>query len=100
MSGGHFSYNQNRIEYIIEAIDELIRDNDRTDKDEWGDTVGNQYKPETIKRFKEAVVLLRLAQVYAQRIDWLVSCDDGEESFHKRLEEELNELQAPLHSRT
>jgi hypothetical protein len=35
---------------------------------------------------------LKLAYVYAQRIDWLLSCDDGEDSFHKRLQAQLKEL--------
>lgn len=48
-----------------------------------------EYTEETIKEFKTAVRTLRMAQVYAQRIDWLICCDDGEESFHKRLSENL-----------
>jgi hypothetical protein len=51
-----------------------------------------RYSDETIKEFKEGVRLCKLAYVYAQRIDWLVSCDDGEESFHERLKEELEEV--------
>jgi hypothetical protein len=35
---------------------------------------------------------LKIAQVYAQRVDWLVSGDDGEESFITRLDEDLNKL--------
>lgn len=30
--------------------------------------------------------------IYTQRIDWLLSGDDGEESFHSRLKEELDKL--------
>jgi hypothetical protein len=37
--------------------------------------------------------VLRVAAVYAQRIDWLLSGDDGEESFLKRLKEELGQLE-------
>ena len=36
--------------------------------------------------------ILKQAEIYAQRIDWLLSGDDGEESFHERLKEELEEL--------
>ena len=42
---------------------------------------------------KEAVKALKIAQVYAQRVDWLFSGDDGEESFLSRLEEELKKLE-------
>lgn len=31
-------------------------------------------------------------EVYVQRIDWLASGDDGEDSFHKRLEADLEKL--------
>lgn len=48
-----------------------------------------EYTEETINEFKTAVRTLRMAQVYAQRIDWLICGDDGEESFHKRLSENL-----------
>jgi hypothetical protein len=33
-----------------------------------------------------------MAAIYVQRIDWLMSGDDGEESFMRRLKEELDEL--------
>ena len=91
MSGGHFNYNQWRIRDIAEQIDELIKSNDDETLDEWGDRRGRGYSPETIERFREAVAALRVAAIYAQRVDWLVSGDDGEEAFHKRLQEELNE---------
>lgn len=34
------------------------------------------------------------AQVYAQRIDWLLSGDDGEDNFHLRLKEDLANLKS------
>jgi hypothetical protein len=33
-----------------------------------------------------------MAQVYAHRVDWLLSGDDGEESFLRRLAEDLKNL--------
>jgi hypothetical protein len=45
-----------------------------------------------ITKFKEGLDILRKAEVYAQRIDWLVSGDDGEESFLERLKEDLEKL--------
>lgn len=33
-----------------------------------------------------------MAEIYAQRIDWLISGDDNENTFHKRLKEEINKL--------
>lgn len=92
MSGGHFNYDQYRIGYIADEIEELIRNNDDESVNEWGDTVGRGYTAETIAEFKTAVELLRKAQIYAHRIDWLVSCDDGEDTFHERLAEDLENL--------
>lgn len=52
-----------------------------------------EYTEETIQIFKDAVKLLRKAAIYANRIDWLLSGDDGEDSLKERLEEELKELE-------
>jgi hypothetical protein len=51
-----------------------------------------KYPDEVIEKMKEGIEALKRAQIYAHRIDWLLSGDDGEESFLRRLEEELNEL--------
>ena len=77
MSGGHFNYQQYNIQNIADDVEQLIESND-----------GN-YSEETIVEFKRGLELLRKAQVYVQRIDWLVSGDDGEETFHKRLKNEI-----------
>ena len=37
--------------------------------------------------------MLKKAYIYAQRVDWLLSGDDGNESFIERLTEELNKLE-------
>ena len=92
MSGGHFDYKQWEISNIADEVEQLILTNDSEEKDEWGDRKGYHYSPETIEEFKKGLVLLRQAYVYAQRIDWLVSGDDGEDSFHNRLKFELEKL--------
>ena len=89
MSGGHFDYKQWHIVNIAGEIQELIFSNDDESLDAWGDKRGKFYSDQTIKEFETAVRYLRLAYVYAQRVDWLVSGDDGEDSFHKRLKIEL-----------
>lgn len=48
--------------------------------------------PEVLEEFKKGLKILKMAAIYAQRIDWLMSGDDGEESFKRRLKEELDEL--------
>jgi hypothetical protein len=44
---------------------------------------------EDVKKGADAILK---AQVYMQRIDYLLSGDDGEETFLKRLKEDLSKL--------
>jgi hypothetical protein len=87
MSGGYFNYNQYRITDIAEQIKEIIRDNE--------DGIAEEcyiYSEKTIDEFRNAVYALCKAAVYAQRIDWLLCSDDGEETFHERLFEDLENI--------
>ncbi len=109
MSGGHFDYQQFRFSSIADDIMKEICDNEKGYED-WSEP-GSMYfddnesgsvkvKPdgwqrhsnETLKEFKEGFRLCKLAHVYVQRIDWLLSGDDGEENFHKRLKDDLEAL--------
>ena len=92
MSGGHFNYNQYLLNEIIDEIDQLVHVNGKYRTDDYGYDITQHYSEETIKRFKEAAIAVRKAFVYIHRIDWLVSDDDGEESFHERLNEELEKI--------
>ena len=115
MSGGHFDYYQWQIEDIANSIEDYIYGHsiDKEDinyyiEDHWLNdkekeyikknkhTIPNRYNynKDTIKEFKKGLAILRKAYVYAQRIDWLLSGDDGEESFHRRLKEELDNLKS------
>lgn len=89
MSGGHFNYDQYRIDNIIYNIEQLIETNDDESLDDWGYRNGRGYPPEIIDKFKEAIHTLKRGREMAQRVDWLVSGDDGEESFLRRWEEEV-----------
>ena len=113
MSGGHFDYSQYHIEQIANDIEEEINGHE-LDGYEVQDYIreyfleGNEaeyvrknkhtipakfyYSKETVAEFRKAVRLLRKAYVYAQRIDWLLSGDDGEDNFHNRLKDDLEEL--------
>ena len=82
MSGGHFNYSQYKIEMIADQIEQLIIQDDHSPMSE-------RFTPETVEKFRAGLRHMRLAYVYAQRIDWLVSGDDGEEAFHRRLAEDL-----------
>ena len=90
MSGGRFDHRQYILMDIAEEIQHVIDTNDDASINEWGDRRGRGYSPEVIAKLHEAVQALKVAYVYAQRADWLLSDDDGEESFLERLEEELS----------
>lgn len=103
MSGGRFDYNQ----YVMKTIAESIQDEiDKSGKpkeksqlwyeESWykkypEDLINHKYSPEVIEKFKEAIYFLEKAYIYAHRVDWLLSGDDGEETFLKRLKEDLDE---------
>ena len=93
MSGGHFGYIQELMETVASDIEELIRTNDSTKRDEWGETEGRQFSDETIAELHTASDIVKRAAIYTQRIDWLVSGDDGEDTFHQRLSDELEALE-------
>lgn len=92
MSGGGIGYFQYKIEETIETIQETIDTNGKPDKDRWDYPIYSQYEEDTIDKLKDAIKILELAKVYTTRIDYLIAGDDGEESFHKRLKEELEAL--------
>jgi hypothetical protein len=112
MSGGQWDYNQDKIGYIADDIEEIIENNGKEKTEEelrdegWRypnwykeypeDKFHYKYPDDVIEKFKEGVNLLRKAQIYAHRIDWLLSGDDGEESFIKRLNDELDKIEIPL----
>jgi hypothetical protein len=109
MSGGAFDYDQYKIGYIADQIEEVIVKNgvEKTPEElkqegwrdpDWykkypEDKFHYQYPDEVIEKMKEAVKALKIAQEYAQRVDWLLSGDDGEESFLRRLKENLEEIE-------
>jgi hypothetical protein len=104
MSGGYFDYNQYRIDEIADTLERIIRGASNLDSppsDEYSGESSNSWakcflaecSPETLQEFKSGLVALKLAAAYAQRIDWLLSGDDGEESFHRRLQEDLKQVE-------
>lgn len=93
MSGGHFQYKQWEIGNIADEVEQIILDNDSEEVNQYGDRKGTFFTAETIAEFREGLKILRMAHIYAQRIDWLVSGDDGEDSFIRRLRDELKKLE-------
>lgn len=105
MSGGRFNNNQWHIRDIADQIEqEVILSGKPIPKNKWEywqrsyfeehpeDAVNYAFPEDTLRRLEEAVYVLRRAAIYAQRADYLICGDDGEESFERRLKEELAEL--------
>lgn len=101
MSGGHYDYWQNHIEYIVEKLTDDIQYSGKPIPEElWSswtrdhpeEQVRYAYPEKILRRFEEAIYALKRAYIYAQRADWLLSYDDGEEEFESRLTEELEAL--------
>lgn len=91
MSGGRFDYKQYGLSEIADSIEyEICNNNAEPRPEDWFEP--NNFREETIREFNEAIVLLKKAGIYAQRIDWLLSGDDGEETFHERLRQDLLSL--------
>ena len=82
ISGGHFDYKQNHIKDVADEIERIIEVNSEAE---------NKFRDETISLFKNGVKALRVAEIYARRIDWLLSFDDSEGSFKQRLKKELKD---------
>jgi hypothetical protein len=104
MSGGAFDYKQYYIEEIANSIEaELEKQGKERPKDEFcydkeyydkypQERFYYTYPKEIQEKMAEAVKQLRIACIYAQRIDWFLSGDDGDENFLKRLQEDLDNL--------
>lgn len=108
MSGGQWDYLQYRFTDVIEDIkSEIERSGKPKTKEElkeesWRgsdwydkypeDLIHYKYSDEVIEEFKKGLELIQKAQIYMHRIDWLLSGDDGFESFIDRLKEDLSNL--------
>ena len=105
MSGGHFEYKQHFIQEIYNEIDFIVEKNGKEKtpeeiNEEWGDSnwyensnEGKFYREfpvEIINEFKNAQKILKLAEIYTTRIDWLLSGDDNELDFLSKLKKQIN----------
>ena len=105
MSGGHFEHNQYKIDQIAEDIKSDLeffgKEKDKSElymSKEWYEKYPEEkfnidYADKTKEKFKKAYNLLKEAFIYAHRIDWLMSGDDDEDTFHERLQEDLENIE-------
>lgn len=93
MSGGKFGYASDIFWGVAHEIEEVIAMNDTTPgygQKYYQEVFGPlDYPEDIVDEFRKAVVIMKLAAVYERRIDWLLSGDDGENSFRKRLVDDL-----------
>lgn len=109
MSGGRWEYNQYRLTDVIDDLKGLIEKNGKPKTKEemknefwsydaeWYEKYPEnkfhyEYPEDVIEEFKKAIDIISKAQVYMHRADWLLSGDDGEESFIKRLKQDLEKI--------
>lgn len=87
---GFFDYDEQRLSNMADAIVREIADNDKIVDYEFGYT--NSFCEETICKFTEAVRMLREARIFVHRIDVLLSGDENEKTFLKRLKKDLEKF--------
>jgi hypothetical protein len=103
MSGGAFEYSQYKIRDIHEHIQQEL---DKQGQEKQVNNVWEKeyyekypearfeeiYRADVQQIFKDGIEALKKAEVYAQRIDWFLSGDDGEDSLVSRLKFDLDKL--------
>lgn len=105
MSGGFFDNKEWHINNIADQIEqEVILSGKPIPRKRWEywqmerfkehpeEAVNYEFPEPVIRKMEEAIYALRAAAIYSKRVDYLISGDDGEESFVRRLNEELDEL--------
>lgn len=109
MSGGHWDYIQYRFTDVADDIKQIIEKNgkektvDELRDGNWlnspdyyerypDEKLHYKYPDEVIEELKKGADIIAKAQIYMQRIDWLLSGDDGVESFLRRLRNDLDKL--------
>ena len=80
MSGGRFNYEQDGIQVVIEELEQLP-----LDELEGLDAIAQS-------NYFALIAELKKCHVHMQRLDWLLSGDDGQKTYHKRLAEDLAKL--------
>lgn len=103
MSGGAFDYNQYKIRQIHEDIQqELDKQGKEKSKEDLRyfdkeyfekypkERFEHVYREDVQQIFKDGIKALKIAEIYAQRIDWYLSGDDGEDGLVSRLKDDLS----------
>jgi ABC-type glycerol-3-phosphate transport system substrate-binding protein len=84
MSGGTFEYKQRDLLNLVEELDTYFKIYEKEEP--------NEIPYEVYNKYYEAQKILRTAYIYLQRFDWLFAGDDDYESFLKRIDDDLKQL--------
>jgi len=102
MSGGCMDYAYSRIYQAAMDVKEYLYDAEKSHPSDYEFDAGRAHmRPEDLRKkviqyMMNAYVALRVAEVYAKRVEWLKSDDDGYDSFIERTDEDLEELDKML----
>lgn len=88
MSGGYFDRRQYQLIMLKDDLNEIIERNDLEEKDSYGYPLGRHYPEDIIDKFRATSELLDRGERMLTRLDYLLSGDDGEDSFRKRWKDE------------
>lgn len=80
MSGGYWDYQQ----YCLDSLNQDMRES----YDEFMEQMKESYPEEAsaiMQKYRLAMRSLIIAEVCIQRLDWLISGDDGYEAFDRRI---------------
>ena len=97
MSGGTFDYKDDTFRYeVIDSLKAILerykahrRGINVPNSSEWEVEFAKSLSNETMSKMEEGLQVMKMAYVYATRIDYLLASDDDEESFHRRLKHDL-----------
>jgi len=87
MSGGHFDYQQYRLNDIAEELRRTIAK--CRQKREYYDYYSDKFINDMVDAYHKSKEL----EVILNRIDWVLSGDDSEESYIERLAEDMSEIE-------
>lgn len=89
MSGGHWDYQQHVVNNLADDIQISIDEFYTKDEDGYIQATCFTHPLPVFEELKLCQRLLEEAVIRVQRLDWLLSGDDGEEHWVRRLEEDL-----------
>lgn len=99
MSGGAFEYAYTHIYQVTQDVAHYLERTKKKGAEDFDfdakrmkNMTGKKLKSQVVKLLEEAIHSLREAEVFARRVEWLASCDDGYDSFIERTAEELHEV--------